>query len=203
MRRAKGEQKKTYTCVLGLLAFNPSYYFVFLVFLQKHCFPMKTGYFVHFSVSPFFSPWFLSLFLFHSLSLSILFFFPLPCFLAYCFFSCFFLVLFLCVCFTKKKSNTTFERFFSSISSVWGFSCFALSFKSLSYFCFFSFFQLRVLVNINVFIFQRRPFLKHPVLFCALCKVVVFVKGRFWGQIWLMFEKHCKNRNFSTGLRAL
>ena len=87
--------------------------FVFGVFLQKHCFPPdKRVILVHFSVSPFRSPWLLSLlFVTLSLSLSIfflVFFFPsllsclyfyLPCFLAL------FLVLFLRFCFMKRTTS--------------------------------------------------------------------------------------------------
>ena len=138
-----------------------------------------------------------------SLYLVSCFFLFFPCFLVDFLLPCFFVV-FSCLvslCLFHEKI-IHLKGFFSSIIFVfWGFLfCFVFQNPFLNFV--FSIFQLCVLVNINVFIFQRRPFLKHPVLFCALCKVIIFVKGRFWGQIWLMFEKHCKNKHFSTGLRT-
>ena len=190
---------------VGAVGLQPFLVFCVFVFCKNTVFPLETGYFVHFSVSPFLSPWLLSLFLFHSLSLLFLVFFVYS--LLYCWFLllCFFVVLSCLVSLRLfHEKNITFERFlFINYFCFLGVSCFALPFKSLFLILFLSFFQLCVLVNIHVFIFQRRTFLKHSVLFCALCKVIVFVKGRFWGQIRLMFEKHCKNRHFSTRLRAL
>ena len=176
----------------------------FFVFYKNTVFPLKTGYFVHFSVSPFLSPWFLSLFLFHSLSLSILFlvFLFLPCFLVDFFLPCFFVVLSCLVSLRLFHEKKHLKGFFSSIISVFLGFLFCFAFQIPSLFFFFVFFFSSVFCK-NVFNFQRRPFLKHSALFCALCKVIIFVKGRFLGQIWLMFEKHCKNRHFSTGLRAL
>ena len=103
----KGTTKKTLHVCFGVVGLQPFLVFCVFCLLQKHCFPLKTDYFVHFSVSPFLSPWLLSLFLFHSLSLSILFldfFLFLPCFFVDFFlvFLFFFFALFLCVCFTKK-----------------------------------------------------------------------------------------------------
>ena len=165
--------------------------FLFLVgflgsFWKNFVFPLQEGHFRsfvvvsrRFSLASFTS-------LRHSLSLSLfffLFFFFLPCFLVFfSFLVCLllFLAFSLCFCFTKKTSDITFERYlFINYFCFFGVSCFVLSFKSL-FLCFVCLsFQLCVLVNIHVFIFQRRPFLKHQVLFCALSKVIVFVEGRF------------------------
>ena len=192
----KGTTKKTLHVYFGAVGLQPFLVFCVFVFCKNTVFPLETGYFVHFSVSPFLSPWLLSLFLFHSLSLLFLVFFVYS--LLYCWFLllCFFVVLSCLVSLRLfHEKNITFERFlFINYFCLLGVSCFALPFKSLFLILFLSFFQLCVLVNIHVFIFQRRTFLKHSVLFCALCKVIVFVKGRFWGQIRLMFKKHCKNR---------
>ena len=158
----------------------------FVFFCTKTLFSPENGLFCSFlSVSLSFSL-VLSLFLFHSLSLSIVFL------VFFCFFLAFllifsFLVFLLSFCLVSlclfHDKILHLKGFFSSIIFVfWGFLfCFVFQNPFLNFV--FSFFQLCVLVNINVFIFQRRPFLKHPVLFCALCKVIISVKGRFWGQI--------------------
>ena len=171
---------------MGLLAFNPSWFF--FVFFSKHSFSPETGYFVHFSVSLFllgffhFSFFTLCLSLSISISLSWFLFFPS---MFSCFLSLFFAVISCLVSlllFHEKKStsNMTLERFlFINYFCFWGGFLFVLSCESLFLFFICLFFQLCVFVNINVFIFQRRPFLKHQVLFFALCKVIVFVKGRF------------------------
>ena len=148
---------------------------------------MKTGYFVHFWVSPFFSlASFASPFsLYVSLFFVSCFLFFLPCFLM--FLSLFFAVLSCLVSLLlsyeyKTTSNITFERFlFINYFCFLGFPVLSCLSNPFSYFCF-SFFQLCVLVNTNVFIFQRRPFLKHQVLFCASCKVNVFWRADFEGK---------------------
>ena len=66
-----------------------------------------------------------------------------------------------------------------------------------SYLCF-SLFKFCVLVNMNVFVFLRRPFLKHRFLFCILWNIIVFIGAHFVGKIWMMCKKHNKNRYFST-----
>ena len=170
----------------GVVGLQPFLVFCVFCLFTNTVFPLKTGYFVHFSVSPFLSPWFLSLLLFHSLSLSFLFFvfFSFLAFLFFCpslFFCCYFLPCFFAFfCFTKKTtSNITFERFlFINYFCFWGggvLFCFVFQIP----FLIFCLFVLSVVcfVNINVFIFQRRPFLKHQVLFCALCKVIVFFRA--------------------------
>ena len=84
------------TCVfwaVGLHAF-----FVGFFLLQKHCFPPeKGGILVHFSVSLFLLGFFHFSF---SLSLSVLFFVFLPCFLC-----CFFLPCLFCFCFMKNSKD--------------------------------------------------------------------------------------------------
>ena len=182
----------TLLSILCFLSFAKTLFFPWkqVVLFISQCLPFFLLGFFHFS----FFTLCLSCFLFFCLFLAFLLISPslffccsfLPCFLAFV---------------SRKKLHL--KGFFSSIISVFGVSCFALPFKSLFLILFLSFFQLCVLVNINVFIVQRRTFLKHSALFCALRKVTVFAKGRFWGQIRLMFEKHCKNRHLSTGLRAL
>ena len=145
---------------------------VFWSFYKNTVFPLKTGCFVHFSVSPLLGLGFFH-FSFFTLCLSLpcfLLFVFLPCYLVYfvssLFFCCSFLSCFFAFVSRKKTtSNITFERFLF-----------------INYFCF-----------------------GGGVLFCFVFQipVIIFVKGRFWGQIWLMFEKHCKNRHFSTRSRAL
>ena len=129
-------------CVLGQLALNLSFLFVFLfVCLQKHCFPLNKGYFCSFlNVSTSFS---LVSFTssFHSLSLSLfpLFIcFVLPCsFVYFCDLSCFFAVLSCLVSLLLFHDNNNIKildvkGFFSSICSVsFGFPVF-WSFQSLS-----------------------------------------------------------------------
>ena len=104
------------TCVLGQLALNLSFLFVFLfVCLQKHCFPLKKGYFcsflsvsLSFSLVSFTSP-------FHSLSLSFscLFFLSflvlLFLFVTFLVFLLFFLALFLC--FRPMTTTTTTSKY--------------------------------------------------------------------------------------------
>ena len=46
----------------------------------------------------------------------------------------------------------------------------------------------------------KRVFFYEPV-FWKMSKVIVFF-GHFFGNSWLMFKKHCKNRYFSTFLKA-
>ena len=120
----------------------------------------------------------LAIFLYLSLSLScflfVFFFFFRPCcfgyfvktFLAFWFF---FLALFLCFCFmitTTSKYYVWEASFHQLLLFLLGFRfCFVFQIP-LSYLCF-SLFKLCVLVNMNVFIFLRRPFLKHRFLLCT------------------------------------
>ena len=185
MRRPKGQQKNPARVFWGCWPSTLLSILCFLSFYKHTVFPLKSGYIVHFSVSPFLSPWFVSLFLFHSLSLSLyhvlVFSFLAFLFVFPSFFLLFFLALFFAFVSRKKSSNIAFERFlFMNYFCFLGFPVLPV-FQSLFLFLFILFFQVCVLVNINVLIFQRRPFLKHPVLFCTLCKVIVFVKGRFFG----------------------
>ena len=117
--------------------------------LQKYCFfTLKTGYFVHFSVSPFLSPWLRSLLLL-SLYLSLsCFLFLVSClfpslfsFSIFLFFLLVLLAWFLCFCFMKKTSNITFERFIFVNSFSLFFSCFCLSNPFFFIFVFVSFFS--------------------------------------------------------------
>ena len=200
----KGTTKKNLHVCFGAVGLQPFLVFCVFCLLQKHCFSPENGLFCSFLSVSLFSPWFfhvsfftlcLSLFCF----LFFLFFSLLSCWLSpSLFFCCFCLPCFFV--FVSRRKLYIWKVSFHQLFLFFLVSCFVFQNPFLNFV--FSFFQLCVLVNINVFIFQRRPFLKHPVLFCALCKVIIFVKGRFWGQIWLMFEKHCKNKHFSTGLRT-
>ena len=103
--------------------------------LQKHCFSPENGLFCSFlSVSLSFSLVF-SRFLFHSLSLSILFLVFFVFFLAFLLivsflvFLLFLFALFLCVCFTKKLY--IWKASFHQLFLFFGVSCFVLSFKTL------------------------------------------------------------------------
>ena len=177
----------------GAVGLQPFLVFCVFVSLQKHSSSPENGLFcsflsasLSFSLASFTSPFSLSVSLSLSLYFLFLVFFFLPCFLVFVL-PCYlllFLALFLCFCFTKKTtSNITFERFLfiNCFLFLGGFLfCFVLQIPVLCFVCLF--FQLCVFVNINVFIFQRRPFLNHPVLFCALCKVIVFLRADFEGR---------------------
>ena len=177
MRRPKGQQKNP-ASGLGAVGLQPFLVFCVFCLFTITLFSPENGFFCSFfSVSLSFS---LASFIFpFSLSLS-LFLYLVSCFLFPCFLVCYLLSLFFCCyflpCFFAFVSRKKYLKgFFHQLFLFWGFSCFALSFKSLFFLVLFlSFFQLCVLVNINVFNSQRRPFLKHQVLFCALCKVIVF-----------------------------
>ena len=131
------------TCVLGQLALNLSFLFVFLfVCLQKHCFPPEKGLFLFiFQCLTFFLLGFLHFSFSFPVSLSFLLFifFVLPCsFVSFCDLSCFFAVLSCLVSLLLFHDNNNnikildVKGFFSSICSVsFGFPVF-LSFQSLS-----------------------------------------------------------------------
>ena len=194
------------TCVLGQLALNPS--FRFLSFYKNTVFPLKKDYFVHFSVYPFLSPWLHSLLLFHSLYLSLYFlvscfsflvvwfFCDLPCFFRCSFLPCFFAF----VSWKQQHQNIRCERFLFINSFCFGGFPVLLCLSNHFFLSLFSLFKFCVLVNMNVFIFLRRPFLKHRFLFCTLRNIIVFIGAHFVGKFWLMCKKHCKNRYFSTSL---
>ena len=103
------------TCVLGQLALNLSFLFVFLfVCLQKHCFPPEKGLFLFiFQCLSFFLLGFLHFsFSFPvSLSFSCLFFLSfrvlLFLFVTFLVFLLFFLALFLCFCFMTTTTTTS------------------------------------------------------------------------------------------------
>ena len=129
------------TCVLGQLALNLSFLFVFLfVCLQKHCFPPEKGLFLFISQClTFFLLGFLHFSFSFPVSLFLLFiFFVLPCsFVSFCDLSCFFAVLSCLVSLLLFHDNNNIKildvkGFFSSICSVsFGFPVF-LSLQSLS-----------------------------------------------------------------------
>ena len=154
-------------------------------------------------MSPFLSPWFLSLFLFHSLSLLFLVFFCL--FLAFLlispslFFCCSFLPCFFA--FVSRKILHLKGLFSSIIFVFWGFLfCFAFQIPFLNF--------VFVVLSVVCFgqhkcsHFSKKNISKTLGFVLRIVQSYRFVKGRFWGQIRLMFEKHCKNRHFNTRLRA-
>ena len=186
----------TLLSILCFLFFIKTLFFPWkrVILFISHCLPFFLLGFFHFS--------------FFTLCLSLscfLFFLFLPCCLVDFFLPCFFVVISCLVSLRLfHEKNYIWKVFFHQLFLFWGVSFFVLPFKSLLFFFFFFFvFFFSCVFCKNVFSFQRRPCLKHSALCCALCEVIIFVKGRFLGQIWLMFEKHCKNRHFSTGLRAL
>ena len=141
----KGTTKKTLHVCFGVVGLQPFLVFCVFCLLQKQCFPLKTDYFVHFSVSPFLSPWLLSLFLFHSLSLSILFlvfFCFFLVFLLICSFLVFLLFFLPCfIAFVSRKKLLHLKGFFSSTISVFLgiLFCFAFQIPFLNFvFYFFS-----------------------------------------------------------------
>ena len=48
---------------------------------------------------------------------------------------------------------------------------------------------------------NKTVFFYQPV-FCKMSKVIVFFGAVFFGNFWLLFKKHYKNRYFSTFLKA-
>ena len=182
-------------------AVGPKPFFFFLFFClsvyKNSVFPLKKGYFcsflnvsTSFSLVSFTSP-------FHSLSLSFscLFFCPslLFCFFLwrFLFFCCSFLPCFFAFVSWQQQQhqNIRCERFlFINLFCFFWVSCFLVFPIPFSYLCF-SLFKFCVLVNMNVFVFLSRPFLKHRFLFCILWNIIVFLGAHFVGKIWMM----CKN----------
>ena len=168
----------------GAVGPKPFFSFCFFVCLfTKTLFsPWKRVIFVHFSMSHFLSPWFPSLLLFiPCLSLSLVFFFL--SFLVFCFFLwpfLFFCCSFLPCCFAfiswqQQHQNIRCERhlFINLLCFFLGF-LFLVSPIPFFYLCFWLF-KFCVLVNMNVFVFLSRPFLKHRFLFCILWNIIVFL----------------------------
>ena len=191
------------TCVLGQLALNLFFFFfVFFVCLfTKTLFsPWKRVIFVHFSMSHFLSPWFPSLLLFiPCLSLSLVYFFCPSLFFCFflwpfLFFCCSFLPCFFAFVSWQQQQhqNIRCERFlFINLFCFFWVSCFLVSPIPFSYLCF-SLFKFCVLVNMNVFVFLSRPFLKHRFLFCILWNIIVFLGAHFVGKIWMMCKSTVK-----------
>ena len=200
----KGTTKKHLHMCFGAVGLQPFLVFCVFCLLQKHCFSPGNRLFCSFlSVSLSFS---LASFTFpFSLSVSLVscFFLFIPCFLvdfSFLVFLLFFLALFLCVCFTKK--DYIWKASFHQLFLFFGFSCFVLSFKSL--FSYFVSFVLSVVCfgQHKCFQFSKKTITKTLSFVSHILQSYRFFKGPIWGQIWVMFEKHCKNRHFSTGLRA-
>ena len=164
------------------------------LFTETLFFPWKRVILVHFSVSPFRSPWLLSL-LFVTLSLSLspsllfffflFFYFSLPCCLVFIFtflvFWLFFVVLFLRFCFMKRTTSKYYicKFDFHKLSLCFFDSSFTNMFLSLFLF----------IIQVICFgahqcfsSFPRRPFLKHQFWFCTLWKVIVFFRVHFGGN---------------------
>ena len=175
------------TCVFGQLAFDLPFFCFLGSFLQKHCFsPWRRVILVHFSVSPFRSPWLLPL-LFITLSLSLylffflVFFLSLSCCLVFIFtflvvWRPFLLCLFAFVSCKEQHQNITFASFiFINYFCVFVFHKYVLIFV-------FSLLKSYVLVHINVFqVFQEDHFY-HPIWFCTLWKVMVFFGNHLGGN---------------------
>ena len=207
MRRPKGQQKNP-ARGFGAVGLQPFLVFCVFCLFAITLFSPENGFVCSFFSVSLFSPWFLSLFLSHSLSLSLslsCFFF---CFLAFlfiiffpCFFCCFFLPCFFAfVCFTEK----VFERlFFINYFCFLGFPVLFCLSNPFFFICVFFVLSVVFLVNINVFQFSKKTISKTLSFVSRIVQSYRFCKGPIWGQIWVMFEKHCKNRHFSTGLRAL
>ena len=202
---------------------------VFFGFFQRKQISPKKGISAYISVSPFASPYlfislpFLTLSLFLCLSCS-LFSFLLPCFLsillsfASLFLSVCFFALFLCFCFIKRNNIKTLNYKVVLINPFcFGVFCLVLSFQSLFLTFFFLVLSRAFLFNINVFMFQKKTTKRTPTfgqegggatkhflspVLCKMWKVIVFFWGPFGGKFWLMFNKHYRNRYFSTCLKA-
>ena len=195
----------------------------FAFYTQKPCFPLDKGIFCLFlSVSlcfalaffglPLSQLFFLFLCLSLSLSLSLLFLsFFLPSCLCFCFLlvPCFCLVLpfylfFAFVSWKEQHQNIKLQSFSSSIVSLFLVSCLVISFKSLSYLCFFLI-LIYVFVQHQCFGFKKKQVEQHQFLvkrgvatklpFMNLC----FAKSEsylfflpFFGKFWLMFKKTMK-----------
>ena len=178
----------------------------FGVFIQKHCFfPLKKGLFWFISqclpfVSPFRSPWFFSL-LFVTLSF-IFFCFSFLVVLFLCLSSLFFVVFFLS-CFSWKTTSKDYMWKLSYHKLFVFIFLFRLShmFLSLLFHYLSCVFWWTSMFFFSIF--PRRPFLKHQFWFHTLWKVIVFRAHFDWEKFWLMFKKHCRNRYFSTLLRAI
>ena len=192
----------------GAVGPKPFFSFCFFVCLfTKTLFsPWKRVIFVHFSMSHFLSPWFPSLLLFiPCLSLSLVYFFCPSLFFCFflwpfLFFCCSFLPCFFAFVSWQQQQhqNIRCERFlFINLFCFFWVSCFLVSPIPFSYLCF-SLFKFCVLVNMNVFVFLSRPFLKHRFLFCILWNIIVFLGAHFVGKIWMMCKNTVKNRYFST-----
>ena len=192
---------------------------------QKSCFPPRKGHFLFlfeclplFLLSLFWPPLF-SISLSLSLSCSILFF-PSCLFFCFLFVPSFSLFLYLSFLFAfvswKDNIKTLNCYFFPEFFSLFLVSC--LVFLSNPFFLslFFPDFKLCFLFNINVFGFKKKQSWKTPIfgqkgglqqngffmnLCFAKCESYCFL-GCHFCQIWFMFNKHCKNRYFSTFLKA-
>ena len=186
-----------------------SYFFTgFLCLFTKTQFSpeKKKKVIFHFSVSPFFLLGFFhfSFSLTHSLTLSlslvscvfflVFLFFFIPSLILFCVFSCFVSLLL----FHERTTSKYYIRkdYFHQLFLFWGFPVVFFLSNPFSY-LFSKLYQLCVLVNIHVFIFQRRPFLKRQALFCTLWKVVVFLGANFWGKfVW------CSQNTVKIGISA-
>ena len=206
MRRPKGQEQKSLHVCFGAVGLQPFLVFcVFCLFYKNTVVsPWKRVILFISQCLPFTSPFSLSVTLsFFTLSLSLslscfLFFFPslLSCFLSFLVFLLLFLALFLCFCFTKNN----IKYYIWKVSFHYLFSVFCFFFLGGGVlFCFvlqipFLIFCLFVLSVVcfcqhKCFHFSKKTISKTPSFVLRIVQSYRLFKGRFWGKIWLMFEK--------------
>ena len=186
MRRPKGQKRKKCAGVFWGCWPQPFLAFCVSFFLQKHCFPPENRLFCSFlSVSLFF-PWLLSLFLFHSLSLSFLF-------LVFCFLPCF-LVFFVLPCFCcsflpcffafvlRIKNNIKFSFFVKeAIFRLFSTLCFKKHYYKIGLLRVPSFQQHQKTCFTNCKLVCHTKCIKNSVLVHFCSKTTIFVRqSGFW-----------------------
>ena len=189
------------TCVLGQLALSLSFLFVFCLSVYKNTVsPWKKIIFVHFSVSPFLSPWLQSLLLFTlclSLSLFLSFSVVFLSFLVFLFHFVTLLVFLLFFCLVSlllfhDNNNIKIldvKGFFINFFFFGGGFLFCCLFNPFFLIFVFHYLSSVFWVNMNVSVFLKRPFQNHRFLFCILWNIIVFIGAHFVGKAWMM----CKN----------
>ena len=184
MRRPKGQQQKNPARGFGAVGLQPFLVSRVFCLFTITLFPLKTGSFVHFSVSPFLSPWLLSFFLFHSLSLS-LYLVSCFCFLVFLFiifFPCFVCCSFLPCFFAFVSRSKYLKGCFSSIISVFWVFLFCFVFQIPFFlFLFLSFFQL-CFGQHKCFQFSKKTISKTLSFVSRIVQSYRFLKGRFGGK---------------------
>ena len=205
MRRPKGQQKNP-ARGFGVVGLQPFLVFCVFCLFTITLFSPENGFFCSFlSVSLSFSLASFSFPFSLSLSLSLVSCFLFPCFLVYySSFLVFFVVISCLVSLRLFHGKSIWKAsFHQSFSVFWVFLfCFVFQILFFFLFLFLSFFQL-CFGQHKCFQFSKKTISKTLSFVSRIVQSYRFFKGPIWGQIWVMFEKHCKNRHFSTGLRAL